>query len=208
MKKQDAIPIVGILAGCLLIVSFAIRHFSIASLPKEGPESLVLNAATRVIYFIMLLMMRFIVVNISKQEKYRIVFDLILLFQLLEFSSFVIQNCNLLPPEISTTHSFFLSTVSMVIATVSLALYCVLLVSFIRTKVEKIAGLVYLKFYFGIVLLINFIGFTIAFVVWFHQNPAIYFQKVQPFFIVEYFPLLIFFYKNLNNPKNNPQIPE
>jgi hypothetical protein len=203
MKKQDTIPILGILAVCLLIVAFVIRHFSLVSLPKEGPESLVVNAGTRLIYFIVLLMMRFIVVNISKQEKFRITIDLILLFQLFEFSSYVIRNYKLFPPTIATTHSFFLSTVSFVIATVSLALYCVLLVTFIRTKAEKIVGLVYLKFYFGIVLLINFIGFTIAFVVWFHQNPATYFQKVQPFFIVEYFPLLIFFYKNINSPKNN-----
>jgi hypothetical protein len=196
MKKQDAIPILGILAACLIIVSFVIRHFSIASIPKEGPESLVLNAGTRLIYFIMLLMMRFIVVNISKQEKFRIFIDLFLLFQLLESGYYVIQNCKLLPPEIATTHSFFLSTV--VISTVLVALNCVLLVSFIRTKTEKIVGLVYLKFYFGILLLINFMGFAIAFVVFFHQNPVTYFQKVQPFFIVEYFPLLIFFYKNMS----------
>ncbi len=190
MKKLNLISLVGLIVACLLMLFSFIRQVFNLFEHLKTPWLEIVNSFTQLVGISIFLILRYMVVIVLKQVKFRIVMDLIILFGLLGLITSLIVKHN-------TPHSTFEFLKSSAIGLILLACNIWFFVSLLRIQPEKIRALIYLQIYVGLGIMIPLISAAIPLLPFIKSNPAYYFHIIQPLFTIGDLPLLVFFYKSM-----------
>jgi hypothetical protein len=196
MRKENVIPTLGLIATSLIILGSIFNYSLRLSGHSVTPGMGLTRLGTLIAYIFIFIVLRYILVTAPRQSKFRIVIDLIILFEFLGLLATLFV-------KHETSGKTFEMIKSAVLGVGLFVFYIWFFVSLVKDHSRKIKALTYLQLFVGLTLTVNLVSFAIPILFVTKIDPVYYFQSIQPFFIIQYIPLLFFFFKNSGYQSNS-----
>jgi hypothetical protein len=189
MKNLKALPLTGLIASCLLLTLYLLMLIAFVVNRITPPLAGIIHFLTPLLAIFIFLALRYILVNTSKLNNFKIVINLMIIFQILLFITVWIIKLNIITKEMIIPVT--------ILGVFQLVLYVWFFILIFMIKKSEVRNITFLKYFIITFLLFFLVGAFLKFISEERFDYIIQLLKLLAGLSVIF--LMFFFHKNLGS---------